>query len=666
MLRQDPRLLDAVTRDNALARDARGIAKLDDEAFQLAATAVNAGNLDAYSAAVVGESTDRGRMTDPRAQTGAIQTMIAETAKDGKLTQVEAQELLNEFKEHLQDEEIESLQGGFANMQAAVLDSAWRERADLKVAARKRFAEDRRLYNKVVRGDSKLEAVGNQLNQQANETEAERAAAAEKLFEGAAATGALGRWLNAAAKDLQAQQLTGGKRKAYISQSINDLTPYLERWDSDGQDALWEYADKLNADAEVRLEGRNRKIREARESGQTPEPEKPKRGRGRKAKQETETAPTPSTSEPDAAPEPETAPAPPEPEPEPDSDELAAAAAKAAMESTRTDEPVVAVVGDTEITVTDQTPGDNKGNPPPEVAAVVSEAVKEIEESGADAVTIQAETEDGEIIEVTVTAEDAEAAAPAPPPQEKRPSTRKGKGKGKPDDLALTAIADNYADNIIASAKTSAELNEAADALDAILDGVDASDKEINRVRGLEQKLRAAALEMDGGEAPTPEPTPEPDAAPEPESAPKPTRKRKRKQDKPDTAEKPDEQAKPEKPEKPERPRPTPPRRRKPDDRPAPRILQEPMPSQLGFALAQQAPPPRKRRQPETHERQPARAGGGWDEGVPSEIIRNAGGKTGTKRQSIPKPKPVKAGGGGRKLGGHCPPMPKGAKKFLR
>lgn len=752
VLRQDPKLLDAVSRDNALARDARGIAKLDDEAFQLAATAVNAGKLDAYSAAVVGESTDRGRMKDPRAQTGAIQTMIAETAKDGKLTQVEAQELLNEIKDNLQDVEIESLQGGFAGMQAAVLDSAWRERADLKVAARKRFAEDRRLYNKVVRGDSKLEQAGNILDKESNETEAERAAAAEKLFEGAAATGALGRWLNAAAKDLQAQQLTGGKRKAYITQSINELTPYLERWDSDGQDALWEYADKLSADAEVRLEERNRKIREARESGatETPETEKPKRGRGRKAKQETETAPepetapTPSTSEPDAAPEPETAPAPdvgrrkrwheltpeeqeqrraeaqaredqyrkeqqekrraeedrqaeikrqreaewekrraelkqntpappepepapapPEPEPEPDTDELAAAAAKAAVESTKTDEPVTVMVGDTEVTVADLTPGDNKGNPPPEVAEVVADAVKHIEETGAESVTVTAETENGEIVKVTVTAEDAEAAAPAPPPQEKRQSTRKGKGKGKPDDLALTSIADSYADNIIASAKTSAEINEAADALDAILDGADASDKEINRVRGLEQKLRAAALEMDGvavdggGDKPTPEP------APEPESAPKPTRKRKRKQDKPDTAEKPEEQAKP---EKPERPRPTPPRR-KSADRPAPRILHEPIPSQLVFDLAQQKPPPRKRRQPDTHERQPARAGGGWDEGVPSEIIRNAGGgKPRTQRQHIPKPKPIKAGSGRRKSGGPCPPIPiaKGGKKFLR
>ena len=95
VLKDDPRLLDAVSRDNRKAEDARGMAKLADEAFQIAATAVNAGKLDAYSAAIVGESSTVGRLRDPKAQNGAILALIAGTAREnGKLTQVQAQELL--------------------------------------------------------------------------------------------------------------------------------------------------------------------------------------------------------------------------------------------------------------------------------------------------------------------------------------------------------------------------------------------------------------------------------------------------------------------------------------------------------------------------------------------------------------------------------------------
>ena len=258
VLKQDPTLLDSVSKKSELARNARGLAKLEGEAFVYAAGQVNARRLDAYAGALVGEmgarGTGEGVMAGEEGQLGALMALVRETERNnGHLTRAEAEEALIDIRANMYKQEGVRRQGAFDIMQAGALDSAYRERARLRDAAKKKFADNRRLFNAVVKGDSKLEEAGNELDDVANLDEAQRARMAEALFTGPTATGPLAAWLRVSAKEMQARDLGPGESKKFVAEAVRGLDPYLEDWGGSGPERLWQWVREEEPRVDARI-----------------------------------------------------------------------------------------------------------------------------------------------------------------------------------------------------------------------------------------------------------------------------------------------------------------------------------------------------------------------------------------------------------------------------
>lgn len=238
VLREEPSLLDTISRDNALARDGLGLSRLSDSAFQEAASAVNSGRIDARVAAMVS-----GNARSEELQRGLLGALIAGHQKGDGLTLGQGAEIIYAYKEAAGESPGDSkLQASF--LDDVVQESAWEERDALKRGLVRSFQRDQALFGSVVRGEGRLESVGNELDDAANRTELDQAQQHIAYFNTLAhAEGPLATYLTQKAKGLKtSRDQTGQPLSKLIGPAVltasKELRPYLKDYDKGGSGRL--------------------------------------------------------------------------------------------------------------------------------------------------------------------------------------------------------------------------------------------------------------------------------------------------------------------------------------------------------------------------------------------------------------------------------------------
>ena len=239
VLREEPGLFDTLSQLNAIVRDAKGLARLDQDVFNETLEHVNAGQLPENVASLIADAGP-----DPALQRGTLQEFVREQRR-GHMTRAAAQNLLYVIRRNRLDEVESKAQGALTGFDVgAVRGSAWRERAALQQGLVNAFRNDRRLFGEVVRGDSRLEAVGNVLAEESNESELTAARANIEIFDRLAnKRGPLADYLDAEAARIKGRMdETGASRQGATGPSVRDsaryLRPFLKTYIKDGGSAL--------------------------------------------------------------------------------------------------------------------------------------------------------------------------------------------------------------------------------------------------------------------------------------------------------------------------------------------------------------------------------------------------------------------------------------------
>ena len=241
VLRDAPSLLDNVSRDNALARDALGLSRLTEPVFQEAAAAVNSGRIDPRVAALIS-----GNARSEDLQRGLLGALAAGHAKNGGLTLGQGAEIIYAYKESAAE-----TPGADAKLQQSFLtevvqESAWEERDALRRGLVRSFEKDKALFGSVVRGEGRLEAVGNDLDDAANRGELTQAQQDIGYFNALAHTeGPLAHYLTQKAKELKAARDRTGQPLSRlagpaVASAGRELRPYLKDYDGGGSERLGE------------------------------------------------------------------------------------------------------------------------------------------------------------------------------------------------------------------------------------------------------------------------------------------------------------------------------------------------------------------------------------------------------------------------------------------
>ena len=243
VLREEPGLFDTLSQRNSIVRDAQGLARLDPEVFQETVEHVNAGHLPENVASLIADAG-----ADPALQRGTLQEFVREQ-RQGHITRPAAENLLYVIRRNQLDEVEAKAQGTLSGFDVgAVRGSAWRERAALQQGLVNAFRNDRRLFGEVVRGDSRLESVGNVLAEDSNESELNAARTNIEIFDRLAnKKGPLADHLDAEAARIKRQMdETGASRQAAANAVVKDsaryLRPFLKTYIKDGGAALAEHA----------------------------------------------------------------------------------------------------------------------------------------------------------------------------------------------------------------------------------------------------------------------------------------------------------------------------------------------------------------------------------------------------------------------------------------
>ena len=239
VLREEPGLFDTLSQKNAIVRDARGLAQLDQDVFSETVEYVNAGHLPENVASLIA-----GVGVDPALQRGALREFVREQRR-GHITRTAGENLLYAIRRNRLDEVEAKAQGTLTGFDVgAVRESAWRERAALQQGLVNAFRNDRRLFGEVVRGDSRLESVGNVLAEESNESELTAARANIEIFDRLAnKRGPLADYLDAEAVRIKKRMdQTGSSRQGAAATATRDaaryLRPFLKTYIQDGGAAL--------------------------------------------------------------------------------------------------------------------------------------------------------------------------------------------------------------------------------------------------------------------------------------------------------------------------------------------------------------------------------------------------------------------------------------------
>ena len=237
VLKQKPSLLDSVSRQNAVARDARRLAQLDDEVFEEAAGSINAGKLDATNAGLISQNTHNAAL-----QRSLLRTLTQASASED-MTVGKAQELVYAYKEAQSRHQEGKAQGAMFD-DAAVMESAWKERAALLSGLVKSFKDDKRLFGTVTRKEGKLEDAGNVLDEISNQHHLDDAQKGIFIFETLAHTrGPLADYLTRQAERIKQASDASGKPAGPVSgpivgESAKFLRPFLRDYHHGGADRL--------------------------------------------------------------------------------------------------------------------------------------------------------------------------------------------------------------------------------------------------------------------------------------------------------------------------------------------------------------------------------------------------------------------------------------------
>ena len=239
VLREEPGLFDTLSQKNAIVRDAKGLARLDQDVFSETVEYVNAGHLPENVASLIA-----GVGADPALQRGALLEFVREQRR-GHITRTAGANLLYAIRRNRLDEVEAKAQGTLTGFDVgAVRESAWRERAALQQGLVNAFRNDRRLFGEVVRGDSRLESVGNVLAEESNESELTAARANIEIFDRLAnKRGPLADYLDAEAVRIKKRMdETGASRQGAAATATRDaaryLRPFLKTYIQDGGAAL--------------------------------------------------------------------------------------------------------------------------------------------------------------------------------------------------------------------------------------------------------------------------------------------------------------------------------------------------------------------------------------------------------------------------------------------
>ena len=237
VLKQKPGLLDSVSRQNAVARDARRLVQLDDEVFEEAAGSINAGKLDATVAGLISQNTHNAAL-----QRSLLRTLTQASASED-MTVGKAQELVYAYKEAQSRHQEGKAQGGMFD-DAAVMESAWKERAALLSGLVKSFKDDKRLFGAVTRKEGKLEDAGNVLDEISNQHHLDDAQKGIFIFETLAHTrGPLADYLTRQAERIKQASDASGKPAGQVAgpivgESAKFLRPFLRDYHHGGADRL--------------------------------------------------------------------------------------------------------------------------------------------------------------------------------------------------------------------------------------------------------------------------------------------------------------------------------------------------------------------------------------------------------------------------------------------
>ena len=237
VLKQKPGLLDSVSRQNAVARDARRLAQLDDEVFEEAAGSINAGKLDATVAGLISQNTHNAAL-----QRSLLRTLTQASASED-MTVGKAQELVYAYKEAQNRHQEGKAQGAMFD-DAAVMESAWKERAALLSGLVKSFKDDKRLFGAVTRKEGKLEDAGNVLDEISNQHHLDDAQKGIFIFETLAHTrGPLADYLTRQADRTKQASDASGKPAGQVAgpivgESAKFLRPFLRDYHHGGADRL--------------------------------------------------------------------------------------------------------------------------------------------------------------------------------------------------------------------------------------------------------------------------------------------------------------------------------------------------------------------------------------------------------------------------------------------
>ena len=239
VLKQKPGLLDSVSRQNAVARDARRLVQLDDEVFEEAAGSINAGKLDATIAGLVSQNTQNAAL-----QRSLLRTLTQASASED-MTVGKAQELVYAYKEAQSRHQEGKAQGAMFD-DSAVMESAWKERAALLSGLVKSFKDDKRLFGAVTRKEGKLEDAGNVLDEISNQHHLDDAQKGIFIFETLAHTrGPLADYLTRQAERTKQAADASGKPSGQVAgpivgESAKFLRPFLRDYHHGGADRLKE------------------------------------------------------------------------------------------------------------------------------------------------------------------------------------------------------------------------------------------------------------------------------------------------------------------------------------------------------------------------------------------------------------------------------------------
>ena len=237
VLKQKPGLLDSVSRQNAVARDARRLVELDDEVFEEAAGSINAGKLDATVAGLISQNTHNAAL-----QRSLLRTLTQASASED-MTVGKAQELVYAYKEAQNRHQEGKAQSAMFD-DAAVMESAWKERAALLSGLVKSFKDDKRLFGAVTRKEGKLEDAGNVLDEISNQHHLDDAQKGIFIFETLAHTrGPLADYLTRQAERIKQAADASGKPAGQVAgpivgESAKFLRPFLREYHHGGADRL--------------------------------------------------------------------------------------------------------------------------------------------------------------------------------------------------------------------------------------------------------------------------------------------------------------------------------------------------------------------------------------------------------------------------------------------